>query len=59
VLRAKRTVCLIDPGNAPSLALAAKLGFRRFADARYKGRDSVLLERFRPAGARLGAEAGP
>jgi RimJ/RimL family protein N-acetyltransferase len=49
VLQADRTVCLIDPGNAPSLVLAAKLGFRPFAEARYKERDSVLLERFRPA----------
>jgi RimJ/RimL family protein N-acetyltransferase len=48
-LPGERTVCLIDPGNAPSLALAARLGFRPFGDARYKGRDSVLLERFRPA----------
>lgn len=44
-LRARRTVCMIDPGNAASLALAGKLGFVAFAETRYKGRDSILLER--------------
>ena len=44
-LPAARTVCMIDPRNAPSLALAEKLGFRRFADSLYKGRSAVLLER--------------
>lgn len=58
-LPAERTVCLIDPDNAPSLALAAKLGFARFAAARYKGRDSVLLERFRTAGADPVADPSP
>jgi RimJ/RimL family protein N-acetyltransferase len=48
VLSTRRTVCLIDPGNAPSLALAARLGFEPFAETRYKGRDSILLERVRP-----------
>jgi RimJ/RimL family protein N-acetyltransferase len=48
VLRAPRTVCMIDPGNAPSLALAAKLGFHRFADASYRDHPAVLLERFAP-----------
>jgi len=59
-LGAGRTVCLIDPDNAPSLSLAAKLGFQAFAETRYKGRDSVLLERFRRAGCRpaAGAEQG-
>ena len=50
-LRARRMVCLIDPANAPSLALAARLGFAPFAETRYKGRDSVLLERLTPDGA--------
>jgi RimJ/RimL family protein N-acetyltransferase len=57
-LGAERSVCLIDPDNAPSLALAAKLGFRRFGETRYKGRDSVLLERFRRAGSRPAAGSG-
>ena len=47
VLRADRTVCLIDPDNRPSLALAAKLGFEPFADTHYKGKPSTLLERRR------------
>ena len=45
VLGANRTVCLIDPDNTPSLALAAWLGFRPFVETGYKGRASVLLER--------------
>jgi RimJ/RimL family protein N-acetyltransferase len=44
-LAAPRTVCMIDPENVASLALAAKLGYRRFADSRYKGGSIVLLER--------------
>ncbi len=44
----RRTVCMIDPANTPSLALANKLGYRRYADSRYKGRDTVLLERLAP-----------
>jgi RimJ/RimL family protein N-acetyltransferase len=48
-LEAPRTVCMIDPANDPSLALAAKLGFRRFAESPYKGRPVVLLERIAPA----------
>lgn len=60
-LAAERTVCLIDPDNAASLALAGKLGFQAFAETRYKGRDSVLLERFKRAGSRpaAGVEANP
>jgi RimJ/RimL family protein N-acetyltransferase len=48
VLSEPRTVCMIDPRNAPSLALAAKLGFRPFAQTQYTGRSVVLLERFGP-----------
>jgi RimJ/RimL family protein N-acetyltransferase len=44
-LRAPRTVCMIDPGNARSLTLAGKLGYRRFDLARYRARETVLLER--------------
>jgi RimJ/RimL family protein N-acetyltransferase len=43
-----RTVCVIDPDNAPSLALAAKLGFRTFAEPLYRERPTALLERFAP-----------
>lgn len=46
---APRLVCMIHPQNAPSLALAARLGFRRFADTTYKERPALLLERERPA----------
>ncbi len=52
VLAAPRTVCMIDPQNGASLALAAKLGFAVFAETRYRGAPTVLLERFAP-GARL------
>lgn len=41
-----RTVCIIDPGNAASLRVAAKNGFREYARADYSG-EVVLLERFR------------
>jgi RimJ/RimL family protein N-acetyltransferase len=42
---AARTVCIIAPENAPSLRLAARLGYREFERAPYRGNDSVLLER--------------
>ena len=48
VLKAPRTVCMIAPENAPSLALAARLGFTPFAEARYRGEPTVVLERRRP-----------
>ncbi|MET3926080.1 GNAT family N-acetyltransferase [Devosia sp. 2618] len=41
-----RTVCLIDPANLASLSLAAKLGYREFAQTTYKDHASILLERF-------------
>jgi RimJ/RimL family protein N-acetyltransferase len=44
-LGAARTVCLIAPENAPSLRLAARLGYREFERAPYRGNESVLLER--------------
>ncbi len=49
VLGACRTVCMIDSHNAPSLALAGKLGFRSFAESPYKGKPVVLLERVAPS----------
>jgi RimJ/RimL family protein N-acetyltransferase len=45
VLEAPRTTCLIHPANAPSLRLAERLGFTRFAQTLHKGRDAILLER--------------
>lgn len=43
---ARRSVCMIDPTNAPSLALAARLGFRRFGTAERHGVAVTLFERF-------------
>ena len=42
----RRTVCIIEPANTASLALAAKMGFREFSRANYKQKVLVLLERF-------------
>ena len=42
---ARRLVCLIDPGNAPSLRVAERAGFREFARSTYHGDPAVLLER--------------
>lgn len=38
-------VCMIAPGNAPSLKLAAKLGYREYARTSYKSAPTVLLRR--------------
>jgi RimJ/RimL family protein N-acetyltransferase len=40
-----RMVCLIAPENAPSIRLAQKLGFRKYARAPYRGEPAVLFER--------------
>jgi RimJ/RimL family protein N-acetyltransferase len=40
-----RVVCMIDPGNGPSLRVAAKCGFVEYARASYKGADAILMER--------------
>jgi RimJ/RimL family protein N-acetyltransferase len=40
-----RTVCMIDPDNAPSFRTAEALGYRRFAQQPYRGKDIILLER--------------
>jgi RimJ/RimL family protein N-acetyltransferase len=42
---AARTVCLIDPGNAASLRVAAKCGFQPMGSTRYKGAETLLFER--------------
>ena len=44
----ERTVCMIDPANAPSLAVAARAGYVETGRAAYKGEPTVLLERRRP-----------
>lgn len=37
--------CIIAPENRPSLALAAKLGYREYARSLYKGEPTVMLRR--------------
>lgn len=44
-LNATRTVCMISPENAPSLALAARAGYAPYAETTYKGGPVRLLER--------------
>ena len=44
-LEAARTVCMISPDNAPSMRLAARVGFAPYAETRYKDSAVVLLER--------------
>lgn len=46
-LDAARTVCIIDPDNAASLALAARCGFHEYGRADYHG-EIVMLERPTP-----------
>jgi len=48
VHRWPRTVCMIDPDNAPSFRTAAALGYEVFDRNHYRGKELVLLER--PAG---------
>lgn len=38
-------VCMIDPGNAPSIKVAEKHGYREFARSTYKGEPSILFRR--------------
>jgi len=47
-LKAPRTVCLISPGNGPSLKLAGRVGYRPYAQATYHDQPSILLERYGP-----------
>lgn len=42
-----RTVCMIDPANAPSLKLATRLGYSEYARTTYKDHPTVLLARQR------------
>ncbi len=42
-----RTVALVDPENAVSLRVAAKLGYRETMRAKYRGFDEIVLERAR------------
>jgi RimJ/RimL family protein N-acetyltransferase len=43
-----RTVCMIDPANAPSLRLAQKLGYTEYARTTYKQAPTILLVRVKP-----------
>ncbi|MBJ7483820.1 GNAT family N-acetyltransferase [Brevundimonas sp.] len=45
-LKVPRTVCMINPDNAPSLKLAERTGFRPYAEGVYYERPVILLERF-------------
>ena len=42
---AARTVCMIDPGNVPSIRVAEKCGYREWCRATYKGEAVILFER--------------
>ncbi len=41
----RQTVCLIDPGNVPSLRVAAKCGYRERSRATLRGQPTIVLER--------------
>lgn len=43
--------CIINVENAPSIALATKVGFRTKTQATYKGSPILLMERRRPGAA--------
>lgn len=45
--RWNRTVCMIDPANAPSLRLADRLGYREYARTTFKDSPVILFERTR------------
>lgn len=40
-----RTVCMIDPDNAPSIRTAEGIGYAQFDRRPYRGKDLLLLER--------------
>lgn len=40
--------CIIDPGNAPSIRVAEKMGFREIARTTYKGSATIVFRRPRP-----------
>lgn len=40
-----RTVCIINPGNQPSLRVAGKLGYRELARVDYRGTAVIAFER--------------
>ncbi len=48
VFASPRTVCMISPDNAPSLKLAARVGFQPYGEGLYKDSPVRLLQRRRP-----------
>ena len=40
-----RTVCIIDPDNAASQRVAARLGYREIGQADFKGHPILVFER--------------
>jgi RimJ/RimL family protein N-acetyltransferase len=44
-LSAPRTVCMISPGNGPSIALARRAGYAPWVETTYKGEAVTLFER--------------
>ncbi len=45
-IESDRSACVINPGNAASIRLAHKMGYREFARTEYKDRPAILFERF-------------
>ena len=43
--RPERTVCLVQPGNLPSMRLAARLGYRNVGETEYRGAATRMFER--------------
>tara|TARA_B100000678_G_scaffold103537_1_gene86492 strand:+ start:688 stop:1206 length:519 start_codon:yes stop_codon:yes gene_type:complete len=43
-----RTVCMIDPGNLPSIRLAQRLEYRAYDERDYRGAQVTLFERTTP-----------
>jgi RimJ/RimL family protein N-acetyltransferase len=46
-VEAPKQVCIISPGNAPSIRLAEKFGFRERVRTTYHGSDTIQFERMR------------
>lgn len=45
---AQSFMCIIDPGNAPSIRVADKMGFREIARTTYKGSPTIVFRRSHP-----------
>jgi RimJ/RimL family protein N-acetyltransferase len=44
-LPSRRTVCMIDPANLPSIRVAQKSGYAEFGRTTFKGEPTILFER--------------